>query len=286
MPAFSAPLTRNHTRRAALITGQRDGEARRRRPAPAVATQKRSSTVERGAVREERGRVAVAAEAEQDEVEDRQLARAAAPGRRGRAAPPRRRAPPPAGSSSPRMRCTFSGGMGTCLMKRLARHAVVAGRVVRRHAALVAPVELDAAPGDLLAELLARQHAVQGARRLAAAQGGGEAAARRRAPPAPPWRTGRRRAARGPRRRAGPRCSCVAVSSSPRPAPGVPVGGDQRRRPPPAPSCRPRRSGSRGRLAAATPRGSGSTIRQASSTWSPRLNSVMSPSMASTSSVS
>ena len=38
---------------------------------------------------------------------------------------------------------------------------------------------MHAAPGHLLAELLAGQHAVEGARRLAAAQGDGEAAARR-----------------------------------------------------------------------------------------------------------
>ena len=66
------------------------------------------------------------------------------------------------------------------LEERVPCHAVVAGGIIRRHAALVAPVELDAAPGDLLAELLARQQAVESARGLAAAERDGEAAARRR----------------------------------------------------------------------------------------------------------
>ena len=192
----------------------------------------------------------------------------------------------------------------------LARHAVVARRVLGRHAALVAPVELHPAPGDLLAELLAGQHAVVGARRLAAAQRDGEAAARRGAllrreggqvGGAQGERLGvgqdldahRRLLIRssGPAPGAGrPQSWGRLPQASPgptrsRPAPGMPIAGDQRVGGLGAPGAG-LVDGDPARRRADHASSTGCMMSQARSTWSPRLNSVMSPSMASTRTVS
>ena len=65
---------------------------------------------------------------------------------------------------------------------RLARHAVVALRMIGRHVALVAPEEMDRVPRQAIAERIARRDAVERARRRAAGERPREAAVARRRP--------------------------------------------------------------------------------------------------------